>query len=94
MFQIEHLRISPITAKPTTGTLSASILYNTLMCDNKAGWVLRIVYKDNFCSFETLLEKDKAVKIHVRNRQVLVKDIFKVKNSTAPNICLCVCVCL
>ena len=47
---------------------------------------LRIVYKDKFSSFENLLEKDKAVKIHVRNLQVLVTEMFKVKNGIASKI--------
>lgn len=37
-------------------------------------------------NFEKLLEKDKVVKIHVRNLQVLVTEMFKVKNNIAPKI--------
>ena len=45
---------------------------------------LRIVYKDEFSYLENLLERDKAVKIHVRNLQVIVTEMFKVKNGVAP----------
>ena len=48
--------------------------------------VLSIVYKDKFSTFENLVEKDKAIKIHVRNLQVLVTETFKVKNGIAPKI--------
>ena len=58
--------------------------------DNKINHVheraLRIVYKDKFSSFENLLERDKAVKIHFRNLQVLVREMFKVKNGIVPEI--------
>ena len=47
---------------------------------------LRIVCKDKFSPFENLFEKDKTVKIYVRNLQVLVTEIFKVKNGIAPKI--------
>ena len=47
---------------------------------------LRIVCKDKFSSFENLLEKDKTVKIQVRNLQVLVTEMLKVKNGIAPKI--------
>ena len=49
-------------------------------------WVLRIIYKGKFSTFENLLEKYKAVKIHVRNMQVLVTEMFKVNNSIASKI--------
>ena len=47
---------------------------------------LSIVYNDKFSSFENPLEKDKAVKSPVRNLQVLVAEIIKLKNSIAPKI--------
>ena len=47
---------------------------------------LRISYKDKFPTFESLLEKDKAAKFHVRNLQVLATEMFKVKNGIAPKI--------
>ena len=47
---------------------------------------LRLVYQDNTLSFNELLELDNSVKIHHRNLQVLVTEIFKVKNGLAPEI--------
>ena len=43
--------------------------------------VLRLVYQNKNLSFSELLELDNAVTIHQRNRQVLVTEIFKVKNN-------------
>ena len=45
-----------------------------------------IVYIGKFSSFENLLEKDETVKIHVKNLQVLVTKMFKVKNGIAPKL--------
>ena len=42
---------------------------------------LRIVYNDNSSSFDILLEKSKSVKIHHRNLQQLVIEIYKVFNN-------------
>ena len=42
---------------------------------------LRIVYKNNLLSFEELLELDKSFKIHHRNIQSLVIELFKIKNN-------------
>ena len=47
---------------------------------------LRVVYNDNSGTFEELLLKDNAVKIHDRNLQVLVTEMFKVKQGIAPAI--------
>ena len=47
---------------------------------------LRIAYKDKFATFEKLLEKSEAVKIHGRNLQVLGTETFKVKNNIAPKV--------
>ena len=47
---------------------------------------LRLTYKDNQSSFEELLEKDHSVTVHHKNLQVLVTEIFKVKNNLAPDI--------
>ena len=47
---------------------------------------LRIVYKDKFSTFENILENDKAVKIHVRNLQILVTEMYTVKNRISPKI--------
>ena len=43
--------------------------------------VLRLVYQNKNLSFSELLELDNAVTIHQRNLQVLVTEIFKVKNN-------------
>ena len=47
---------------------------------------LRLTYKDNQSSFKELLEKDHSVAVHHKNLQVLVTEIFKVKNDLAPDI--------
>ena len=40
---------------------------------------LRIVYTNKLSTIENLLEKDQAVKIHIRNLQILVTEISRVK---------------
>ena len=47
---------------------------------------LILTYKDNKSSFKQLLEKDHSVTVHQKNLQVLVTEIFKVKNNLAPNV--------
>ena len=47
---------------------------------------LRLTYKDDKSSFKQLLEKDHSVTVHQKNLQVLVTEIFKVKNNLAPDI--------
>ena len=47
---------------------------------------LRPTYKEKQSSFKELLEKDRSVTIHHKNLQVLVTEIFKVKNDLAPKI--------
>ena len=47
---------------------------------------LRVVYKDYNSSFDELLEKDNHYKIHDRNLQKLVTEIFKVKMNLVPEI--------
>ena len=39
---------------------------------------LRLLYGDKTSSFEKLLEQDKSVTIHTRNRQILATEMFKV----------------
>ena len=46
--------------------------------------VLRLAYNDRKSSFEELLRKNNTV--HHRNLQVLVTEIFKIKNIMAPEI--------
>ena len=47
---------------------------------------LWVVYKDYSTSLDELLEKDNSCKIHDRNLQKLVTEIFKVKMNLAPEI--------
>lgn len=47
---------------------------------------LRIVYNDNISSFDTLLEKDDSVKIHHRNLQHLVIEIYKALNNLSSTL--------
>ena len=47
---------------------------------------LRITYNDRKSSFEKLLRKDNTVSIHHINLQVLVIEIFKIKNNLTPKI--------
>ena len=48
--------------------------------------LIGLYIKDKFYPFKNLLEKDTAAKIHVRNLQVLVTEMFKAKNCTTPKI--------
>ena len=45
---------------------------------------LRMVYQDYVSSFTELLEKDNLTTIHSRNIQLLVTELFKVKNGLSP----------
>ena len=47
---------------------------------------LRVVYKDYNSSFDELLEKGNSYKIHDRNLQNLVAEIFKVKMNLGTEI--------
>ena len=47
---------------------------------------LRITYGHRSSSFEGLLKKDNSVSINNRNIQALVTEMFKVKNTIAPEI--------
>ena len=47
---------------------------------------LRLVYKDKKLTFDDLLILDNSVTIHQQNLQILATEIFKVKNSLAPEI--------
>ena len=48
--------------------------------------VLRLVYKDSKLIFNNLLGLNNSFTIHQRNIQILAREIFKVKNSLAPEI--------
>ena len=45
----------------------------------------RLVYQNNL-SFPELLDLDNSVTVHQKNLQVLVTEIYKVKNGIAPDI--------
>ena len=47
---------------------------------------LRVVYNDENSTFDELLAKDNSVKVHDRNLQVLVTEMFKVKMGISPVI--------
>ena len=47
---------------------------------------LGIVYNDNSSSFDIVLEKSKSVKIHHRNLQQLVIEIYKVFNNLSSSL--------
>ena len=47
---------------------------------------LRIVYNDNTSSFTDLLQKDNSVSVHQRNIQILLTEMYKVKNGFASKI--------
>ena len=47
---------------------------------------LRIVYKDFNSSFQELLIEDNSLNIHNGNLQKLTTGIFKVKNSSSPEL--------
>ena len=47
---------------------------------------LRVVYKDHSSSFDELLEKGNSYKIHEKNPQKLVIEIYKMKMNLAPEI--------
>ena len=45
---------------------------------------LKIAYNDNLSSFEELLSKDKSVRVHHRNIQLLALEMYKIKLGIAP----------
>ena len=47
---------------------------------------VRLVYQNKNLSFSELMELDSAVTIHQRNLQVLVIEIFLVRNNLSPEI--------
>ena len=46
---------------------------------------LRIAYKDNVSSFESLLPMDNSVTVHHRNLQLLMIEIYKTRNNLNPS---------
>ena len=47
---------------------------------------LRVVYNDEISDFKSLLAVNNDVTIHCRNIQVLLTEVFKIKNGLAPPI--------
>ena len=41
----------------------------------------RTIYNDNISTFETLLEKDNSVTIHLRNLRILATELYKTKEN-------------
>ena len=58
--------------------------------NKKINWMhersLRIVHGDNKTSFKKLFWKDKSVKMHHINLQVLATEIYKIKHGLSPQI--------
>ena len=50
------------------------------------GKSFKVVYKDNKLTFDDLLKLDNSVTIHQRKLETFATEIFKVKNSLAPEI--------
>ena len=47
---------------------------------------LRITYKDMTSDFDTMLLKDNAVPIHIRNLQLLMTEVYKTKWELSPSV--------
>ena len=47
---------------------------------------LRLTYKDTQSSFKEIFKKDHSVTVHHKILQILVTEIFKVKNDLAPDV--------
>ena len=43
--------------------------------------IFRTIYNDNISTFETLLEKDNSVTIHLRNLRILATELYKTKEN-------------
>ena len=65
-------------------------MFHSRALNNKINYIheraLRITYNDRTSTFEELLNKDNSVSIHLRNLQVLVTKLYKVKSNMAPEI--------
>ena len=65
-------------------------MFHNIVLDNRINKIhkraLWLVYQNKNLSSSELLELDNAVNIHQRNMQVLVTEIFKVKNNLLPEI--------
>ena len=64
-------------------------MFHSRNLNNKVNWIheraLRLVYQNNL-SFSKLLDLGNSVTMHQKNLQVLVTEIYKVKNKIAPDI--------
>ena len=64
-------------------------MFHSCNLNNKINWIhertLRLVYQNNL-SFSELLNLDNFVAVHQKNLQVLVTEIYNVKNGIAPEI--------
>ena len=64
-------------------------MFHSRNLNNKINWIheraLRLVYQNNL-SFSELLDLDNSVTVHLKYLQVLVTEIYKVKNGIAPEI--------
>ena len=64
-------------------------MFHSFSLNNKINRIheraLRLVYQNNL-SFSELLDLDNSVTVHQKNLQVLVTEIYKVKNGIAPGI--------
>ena len=47
---------------------------------------IRLTYKDNENTFQTLLNENNETSVHQRNLQFLIGEIYKIKNNYAPPI--------
>lgn len=61
-------------------------MFHSRRVNHKINKPLRIVYKDQFLSFEILLFKDKSVTVYQRNTQVLAAGMHKILNVLFPDI--------
>ena len=65
-------------------------MFHSRTLNNRINYIheraLRLTYKDNQSSFKELLENDHSGTVNHKNLQVLVTEIFKVKNDLTPEI--------
>ena len=66
---------------PLTWMLQSRTINNHI--NNIHERALRLTFKDNHSSFKGLFEKDHSVTVHHKNLQVLLTEIFEVKNELA-----------
>ena len=69
---------------PLVWMFHSRTLNNRINCLHEKA--LRLVYKDDHCSFEAVHNKDNAVSTHHRKLQILVIEMYKVKNNLSSTI--------